>query len=213
LTTLHEAGWLRPAEGGGRRQWSLSPKILTLARFAEPAPGLRDHAPGVMEELRGQTGETIHLMMRDGGDVVLIERLDSPQVLRIVRPLGARAPLHLTANGKAILARLGMAERNAYLRGNLASWTVHSLSDPEILSRHLDDIAQLGYAVNDGELDLGVRAVGAAILNGAGRPVASLSISGPASRIGKEEVGRYGGLARDAARRITDLIAVGRSDG
>ncbi len=206
LTTLHEAGWIRPVENGPHRKWTLSAKIVALAARVDAFPHLRQVALGVMEDLRADTQETIHLMLREGNYVVLIERLDSPQALRTVRALGSRAPLHVAANGKAILAHLPEAERDRYLAGKLKAWTERTLTDRKRLGKELAKVQAHGYSVSDGELDLNVKAVAAPIAPGGCGPVASLSISCPASRLPDKLIPRYGGLVKQAARRIEVLL-------
>lgn len=202
LVTLHEAGWIRPVDHQGRRRWTLSAKVLGLARGFQPALRLREHALPVMEELRVLTRETIHLMLREGDRVVLIERLDSPQTLRTVRQLGSSTPLHAASNGKAVLAYLTEAERAAYLARPLRAFTPRTLTDPASLERDLEAIRSRGYSLGDGELDLDVRAVAAAIRLETGEPVAALSISCPAFRFPDDKIGQYGGWVSQAAARI-----------
>jgi IclR family acetate operon transcriptional repressor len=194
-------------ESGGRRRWTLTARVLTLARQVQPAPDLREHALAAMEALRTRTGETIHLTLRDGDHVVLIERLDSPQPLRTVRPLGARAHLHLGSSGKSILAAAPQAEQAAYLARDLRALTPRTLADPADLARDLEAIARRGYALNDGELDLAIRAVGAAIVLPSGEPVAALSISCPASRFPDSLIDTYGALVRAAATDVSRRLA------
>ena len=207
LVTLHQAGWIRPVDVQGRRRWTLSSKVLGLARRFQPALRLREHAMPVMEDLRTLTRETIHLMLREGDRVVLIERLDSPQTLRTVRQLGASTPLHAASNGKAVLAYLTGAERVAYLARPLQAFTPRTLTDPAALERDLETIRSRGYSLSDGELDPDVRAVAAAIRLETGEPVASLSISCPAFRFPDEKIGQYGEWVRQAAARIAAALA------
>jgi len=207
LVTLHEAGWIRPVEIDGRRRWTLSARVLTLARQLQPAPGLREVALEVMETLRARTQETIHLTLRDGDDVVLIERLDSPQPLRTVRQLGATAPMHLSSNGKAILAHLPKAEQAKYLNRHLETWTPKSLKDSRALARDLELVRKRGFALNDGELDIQIRAVAAPIYLSPGQPIAGLSISCPATRFPDSLINEYGKLVRAAAKKISSLLA------
>jgi IclR family transcriptional regulator, acetate operon repressor len=206
LTTLHEAGWIRPVEHQGRRRWTLSAKVLTLARGLQPALRLRELALPAMEELRDLTRETIHLMLRDGNRVVLIERLDSPQTLRTVRQLGATAPLHATSNGKAILAHLSAAERAAYLARPLRALTERTLTDPTALEQDLERVRERGFSLGDGELDPDVRAVAAAIRVASGEPIAALSISCPAFRFPDDRIGQYGEWVRQAAAKISRAL-------
>lgn len=203
LVALHEAGWIRPVEDGKRRRWTLSPRVLLLARRLQPVERLRGQALAVMEQLRDRTQETIHLTLRDGNLVVLIERLDSPRTLRTVRQLGDAAPLHMNSTGKSILAHLPEAEQAAYLSRRLGAPTPRTLTDPEALARDLALIRARGFAFNDGELDLEVRAVGAPIRLETGEPIAAISISCPAARLPDSLVGDYGALIRDAAAEIS----------
>ena len=160
-----------------------------------------------MRRLRERTGETIHLMAPDGREAVLIERLDSTQHLRTVRQLGTRCPLHVASNGKAVLAAMPAAEVEAYLAGTLIPWTFRSLTDPDALRIDIEAIRRRGYAISRGELDDDVRAVAAAILDAEGRPVGSLSISCPATRLPEERIPQYGPMVAETARLIgADLL-------
>jgi IclR family acetate operon transcriptional repressor len=208
LQTLHAAGWIRAldqsAEHGRQRLWTLSPKLLSLGQRAGH-PRLRDTALPIMEELRNKTRETIHLMVPQDRVVVLIERLDSPQPLRIVRPLGGRSLLHVASNGKAVLAHLSAKEQDAYLARPLKASTPNTITDSTELRAQLERVRKNGYAVSLGELDEGVRAVAAPILAPSGAPMGSISISCPAQRLPDDRVAGYGALVRSAAEKISRL--------
>jgi IclR family acetate operon transcriptional repressor len=146
-------------------------------------------------------------MVREGRHVVLIERLESLLPVRTVRQIGARAPLHVASNGKAILAALPKADREAYVSGELEPYTSQSLRQPEALRADLELTARRGFALSDGELDLEVRAVAAAILSGKERPVGAMSISCPAQRLPPERVEQFGLLVAAAARRVSERFA------
>lgn len=202
LTTLHEAGYVRPS-GDSRRRWSVTNRLLLLSRNAEAEPRLREVALPVMRWLRDETSETIHLMVPEGAEVVLIERVDSTQPVRTVRPLGAHAPLHVASNGKAILAAMSEDEREAYIRNPLVGWTKKTITDADRLRQEIAQIQKDGYAVSMGELDAEVHAVAAVILNSDGKPIATMSISCPASRLPADLVSKYGALVVKAATEIS----------
>lgn len=209
LQTLHAAGWIRSLEQssdhGRQRLWMLSPKLLSLGQRAGH-PRLRDTALPIMEELRNKTRETIHLMVPQERVVVLIERLDSPQPLRIVRPLGGRSLLHIASNGKAVLAHLNEAEQEAYLARPLKASTPNTITDSGALREELERVRKNGYAVSLGELDEGVRAVAAPILAAGRVPIGSISISCPAQRLPDDRIARYGAMVRRAAEEISRLM-------
>ncbi|MGH7748260.1 MAG: IclR family transcriptional regulator, partial [Candidatus Dormibacteria bacterium] len=118
LQTLAKAGWIEPA-GESRTAWSLSIRPLVVGGRADWPRGLRSIAIPVMEELRRQVEETIHLMVRDKNTVVLIERLDGIRPVRVFNPLGSRAQIHRTSSGKAVLAHLPADEYAAYMARRL----------------------------------------------------------------------------------------------
>ncbi|MFI7706749.1 IclR family transcriptional regulator [Nonomuraea sp. NPDC049480] len=196
LRTLHEAGWIRPA-GGAVTRWQVTSKALQVGRRAEL--GLRDVALPVMEELRQRTGETIHLMVPEGDAVVLIERLETDKPLRIVLPLGIRLPLHASANGKAVLAHLDRPI------DELPGYTGTTITDPEVLRAELAEVRARGYADNRGEWRSDIAAVASAVLGPDG-PLASLSVSTPASRMPDDLRREYGKLVTRAARTLTESL-------
>ncbi|MQA85994.1 MAG: helix-turn-helix domain-containing protein [Streptosporangiales bacterium] len=202
LRTLHAAGWIRPA-GSELTRWLLTTKALHVGWHAIGELSLREAAMPVMEQLRRQTEETIHLMVPEGNRVVLIERLETPKPVRIIIPLGGGAPIHASSNGKVILAHSPPVEVERVIAEGLPRYTDTTIVDPDELRAELAATRVRGYATNSAEWRSDIAAVAAAILNVDGHPVGSLSISTPAVRMPAEVAPQYGRLVRDAARRIT----------
>lgn len=207
LKALDNGGWIVPAGNGRRTGWTASPRLLALINAIDPAPGLREAALPHMRHLRDKTGETIHLMAPFRGEAVLIERLDSTQHLRTVRQLGTRVPLHVASNGKAVLAAMTDREVDAYLAGPLIAWTPRTLTDPDAIRADIAAVRACGYAISRGELDPDVHAVAAAIIGREGRPIGSLSISCPATRLPEERILIYGPMIAAAAGNIAHDLA------
>jgi IclR family acetate operon transcriptional repressor len=205
LRTLHAARWIRPA-GGEVTRWTLTTKALHVGRHATGELTLRDAARPIMEELRGRTGETVHLMVPEQDGVVLIERVETAKPLRIVLPLGIRLPLHASANGKAVLACLPAGVLDAMAGAGLPGYTDTTVVDPEALRAELAEVRARGYADNRGEWRADIAAVAAAVI-GADGPIASLSISTPASRMPAELRPGYGELVSDAAEALAAALA------
>lgn len=205
LRTLHTAGWIRPA-GGELTRWLLTTKALHVGWRGTGELSLREAAMPVMEQLRQRTEETIHLMVPEGNHVVLIERLDTPKVVRIVIPLGGGAPIHASANGKAILAHSPRREVERLFAEGLPRYTETTIVDPGELWVELAETRTRGYATNAAEWRSDIAAVAAAILAPDGRPVGSISISTPVNRMPADVVPEYGRLVRDAVRRIADAL-------
>ncbi|MFF3978007.1 IclR family transcriptional regulator [Streptomyces sp. NPDC001828] len=201
LLTLHEAGWIRPASGTPTR-WVVTAKALYVGRRATGELGLRDAAVPVMEELRRRCGETVHLAVPEGDRVVLIERLETSQPVRIVLPLGQDLPVHASANGKAILAASPGETLERQLASGLAEFTAHTITDPERLRVELAEVRRRGYATNGGEWRADVSAVAAAVTGVDGLPVASLSVNVPTSRMSDASCVEFGAMVVVAAERL-----------
>lgn len=206
LTTLHAARWIKPADRGGRPGWELAAKVLRVARYAGAGDALREAALPVMEELHRATGETVHLLVRDGDNVVLIERIESDHPVRTVQPMGSATPVHAASTGKAILAFLPDDEREAVLAGPLAALTEQTVTDPGRLRAQLAEIRARGWAVNAGESWAGLTAIGAPVLDAAGAPIAAVSISSPSERLPGSDWPRVADLVVDAAARISRAL-------
>ena len=137
-----------------------------------------------MTELRARTGETVQVGVLDRRHVVYVERLDSPNTLRVFTKLGRRAHAHCTSSGKVLLAFLPRAERDRLLDGwNPVARTPHSITDVDVLRRELDAVRRRGYAENRQESELGVVSIAAPIRGSGGLTIASLSLAGPSSRM------------------------------
>ena len=128
LVTLHTTGWIRPA-GGTPTRWVVTTKALHVGRHATDELGLRDAALPVMEELRRETDETVHLAVREGGRVLLVERLQTSKAVRIILPLGQDLPMHASANGKAVLAADPDDAVARYLDEGLPRYTGTTVTD------------------------------------------------------------------------------------
>lgn len=171
---------------------------LDLTRTAQPA----------LDALVERTGETAHIGVLDGSDVISVGRSESPHALRMPGAVGRRTPAHCTAIGKVLLAHLDEAALAEYLaRPALAAPTQRSLSRPDQLLRELRAVRQRGYATDDEEVYPGVRCVGAPIRDHGGAVVAAVSVAGPTTRIPREQ------FARLAAEVLRAAVEISRSLG
>ncbi|MCW8378728.1 IclR family transcriptional regulator [Streptomyces justiciae] len=203
LAAFAESGWIEQEAVTGR--WQVGVRAFVVGSAVTSRGGLRPTALPTMRDLCAEVGETVHLMVPADRTVVLIERIDSPRPVRAVLPLGARGPLHATSNGKAVLAALPPGELDAYIEAGLDAVTSHTLTDPDRLRAEIDRTRTAGYAICREEAEEGVVSVAAAIRQSHGRPIASLSISGPKSRMTSELLTSYGEKVHLAA----EAIAVG----
>lgn len=171
----------RPQAGAYR----LGMRLLELGNLVKERLDVRDAALGPMRDLHKLTHQPVNLSMRQGDEIVYIERTYSERSgMQVVRAVGGRAPLHLTSVGKLFLAHDDALRVRAYAtRTGLAGHTRNSITDYVQLERELARVNQCGTARDNEELELGVRCMAASILDDQGRLVAGLSISAPADRL------------------------------
>ena len=171
----------RPEAGSYR----LGMRLLELGNLVKARLDVRDAAIGPMRELHKLTHQPVNLSVRQGDEIVYIERTYSERSgMQVVRAIGGRAPLHLTSVGKLFLAHDDPQRVRAYAtRTGLAGHTRNSITNIATLERELSKVLQHGTARDDEELELGVRCMAAGILDDQGKLVAGLSISAPADRL------------------------------
>jgi IclR family KDG regulon transcriptional repressor len=180
LQTLSIATFLQHNASDDR--YELGDRFRALARTDNSLHRLREVALPVMRELGREFNETINLGIETNGEMVYIEVVESTRALRVQARIGSREPLHTTALGKALLAYMGEAERDAILGDALSAKTYRSLRDSKVLRRQLNEVRSSGYAIETGENEDGALCIGVPILDDLSRPVAALSLSAPERR-------------------------------
>jgi len=198
---LVEIGFLRK---NSDKTYSLGFRLLELGSIVLSTLEIRKVAMEEIEKLQNLTGESVHLGILDGTEVVSIEALESSHSLRTRVYIGKRASLYCTAVGKALLAFLPKEQREEIIEKlDLKPHTKNTITNKDKLLIELEETRQRGYAVDNMEDEDGVKCVGAPILNSKGVAIASISISGPSMRITDEKIEGYSEIVKEAARNIS----------
>src|SRR5687768_12355664 len=171
----------RPEAGSYR----LGMRLLELGNLVKARLNVRDAALAPMRELHKQIQQPVNLSVRQGDEIIYVERAYSERSgMQVVRAIGGRAPLHLTSTGKLFLAADDAQRVRAYAtRTGLAGHTRNSITQLPVLERELAKARQYGMARDNEELELGVRCMAAGVYDDQNRLVAGLSISAPADRL------------------------------
>ncbi len=171
----------RPEAGSYR----LGMRLLELGNLVKARLDVRDAALAPMRELHRITHQPVNLSLRQGDEIIYIERAYSERSgMQVVRAIGGRAPLHLTSVGKLFLAQDDAPRVRAYAtRTGLAGHTRNSITNVAALERELARVQRDGTARDNEELELGVRCMAAGIVDDQGKLIAGLSISAPADRL------------------------------
>ncbi len=165
--------------------YRLGMRLLELGNLVKARLSVREAAIEPMRELHRRTGQTVNLSVRQGDEIVYVERSYSERSgMQVVRAIGGRAMLHLTSSGKLFLAFDDARIVRSYAtRTGLAGHTRNSITDPARLDRELAQVRTRGFARDNEELEPGVRCIAAAIRDDTGAIVAGLSLSAPSERM------------------------------
>lgn len=171
----------RPVAGSYR----LGMRLLELGNLVKARLSVRDAALTPMRELHRLIQQPVNLSMRQGDEIIYVERAYSERSgMQVVRAIGGRAPLHLTSVGKLFLAFDDPQRLRTYAtRTGLPGQTKNSITQLAVLERELSKARQYGIARDNEELELGVRCMAAGIYDDQSKLVAGLSISAPADRL------------------------------
>lgn len=196
---LAELDLIRSVGADGRL--GLGPALIRWGMAALDGLDLRRVARPHLARLVALTAETVHLGILDGTTVTYLDRVESPQPVRMASRMGGTMPTHSTALGKAMLAA-GLADViDGHLTKVLDARTPHTITDRAAFLRDLSQCRTRGYAVDLEENELGVVCVAAAIRDHAASVVAAISLSVPKFRL--QSIDSLASCVRQAAREVS----------
>ena len=205
LATLEQAGYVQQGPGG---EWLVGVRAFRVGSAFLDHRNLVVEAYPHLKRLMEQSGETTNLAVIDDGEAVFVEQVQCRELMRMSTKLGARAPLHASGVGKAMLAAMPDDAASAALaKRGLIQHTVRTVTSRERLAQELATTRERGYAIDDEEHADGLRCVAAPIWDENGEAWAAISLAGPTSRITPARVDGLGELVRRIANDIT--IALG----
>lgn len=200
LSSLIAVGFVQRDHAG---HYMIGHAIRKMGESVRGGVDIRDEAREFMQQLRDATGETINLTVREGDEVIYIERATPNRMMRVEQVIGSRAPLHVTAVGKLMLGELGEPFMRAYSeRNGLKAYTAHTLNNLSDLRQAVHRSLQQGFAYDDEEAELGVGCIGVLIYDKQGEVVAGLSVSAPIERRREE----WASLLKQAAIKISERL-------
>lgn len=211
LSTIHRLVRTLVARGYVRqlpsRRYALGPRLIHLGESSSRALGT--WAKPHLSRLVDAIGETANLAMLDGDRVVYAAQVPSRHAMRMFTEVGRRVHLHCTGVGKVLLAQLpAETARTLVVGAGMPGRTTRTVTDPDELMTQLPGIAAQGYALDDGEQEIGVRCVAVPVPGGPSST--AISVSGPAARVSMEAVPRIVPLLQAAAAALSDEL---REDG
>lgn len=203
LQTLAHARYVMKDEVTG--SYSTTMKLFELGGKQLARFDVRRFAPPYMRSLAELTGETVHLSILEGIDVVYIDKIDSAQPIRSYTTIGGRAPAYAVATGKAMLAHQpdGYIDRYA---DRLQRYTPATITALPVLKEELATVRRLGYAVNHGEWRDTVGGLAVAVFNSLDQVVAGLGISGPLERLNTARIRQFAPQVKACAAQLSAAL-------
>jgi len=185
--------------------YRLGLKNLQMGQTFVKQSGLLRHARPILESLTGRCEETSYVAILKDFRIVYLDAIESDLPVRVVSRVGKTLPFYCTAVGKVLVADMSEKNMREYIKNvELKRYTSNTISDPDELTDHLSKIPGLGYAVDDEELDIGVKCVGAPIRDYTKRVVGAVSVSAPSMRFTAERMNKVLiPLVKEAAEELS----------
>ena len=203
LSTLMHRGYVEQDENN---KYKLGLKLMEIGNKVQHFADLRAVARPYLEELVDRCNETANLSILDNTEVVYIDQVESNNliIVKMFAQVGNRGPVHCTASGKVLVAFLPQEKIEEILdKISLDKYTDKTISDARFLEKELGEIRKAGYALDLGEREEHVRCVAAPVFNHEGRVLASLSVSGPSTRINDQYLTELKEIVKDVAHKIS----------
>jgi IclR family pca regulon transcriptional regulator len=179
VLTMEQLGYVR--EEGGR--YALTPRVLELGYAFLSSLGMPDLALPYLERLAETVQESTSVAVLDDTDIVYVARVPANRVLTISVGLGTRFPAVQTSLGRVMIAHRTDEEiEDLWNRSGRPMTTENTVANLSELKSRLAEVREQGWALNDQELETGVRSLAAPIRNGAGKVVAGVNVTAHASR-------------------------------
>lgn len=207
LVTMASEGWVyqNPSDS----KYYLGLQLLKLSQAVPERFAFRKIARQIMDNLVAEADETATLTVLDSnfGYGMCIELVECSHSVRLVSQIGREVPLHAGASGLIMAAHMPSDKIEQLLLSELKCYTPHTITNPLLLRMELDKIKTQGYALTEGQVDYGLVAIAAPILNARGELIAGLNISGPNYRFESIEKKRHLiSLVQKYAQLISEAI-------
>jgi DNA-binding IclR family transcriptional regulator len=162
--------------------WRIGPGVAALTAAVSPERSLISVARPVLTDLVAELGEDAGLGLPDGNEILYVDQVESDNPVQVRDWTGTRAPMHAVPSGLVLLAEWPQEALDAYLRGELAALTRHTVTEPAALRARLAEVREAGFAWGLEEYAEGIDSVAAPVRDARGKAIAAIHVHGPAYR-------------------------------
>ena len=205
LATLEYRGYI--SQNSHNEKYTTGIKLFELGSQVIGDLDLRETVKPYLENLMDLTGETVHLGILDDGEVIYIEKVESPKTIRMYSKVGKRIYAHSTSLGKVLLAYSGEEKVDEIIsEKGLPRQASNTITDPDNFKIHLRKVREQGYAVDDEENEEGIRCIAGPIFDHTGNITAAFSISGPALRITRAKIDEFSSMVKEYSGKMSRAL-------
>ena len=188
-------------------KYRLGIKLFRLGHQAVSHLNLREISRPFLTRIMTDTKETVHLAVLDDNQVLYLDKVEGPHALRMPSRVGRCIPTYCTSLGKAMLSCLDDQDvKNIFREQVLKPYTPNTVKTPGHLLTELRMIRKRGYAVDNEEIEIGLRCVGAPIRDYSGTMVGAISVAAPAARLAGQKIYAVGRLVVSTAEEISEKL-------
>lgn len=208
VNTLLKAGYLE--QNPENKRYRLGLRLFELGSIVQSRMDVREIARPYLEALSQKFHMTVHMGIYRDWEMVYIDKVDSPNTRIVYSQVGKRAPMYCTGIGKAVLANMSPADVRYILDSRpLEPLTVHTLTKPEEILEELERVRTNGYAVDNEEVELGLRCVAVPVYDYRKKPVAAVSISCAAAYLNEAKILEAATALGETAKEISKRLGSG----
>jgi len=185
--------------------YALGLRLLKFASQAWSTNQFRKIAEPHLNRLHAATGETVHLGVLNGADVIYLDKVESRQAVRMHSQIGNASPAYCTGVGKAAMSAMPDDKLAGLIAGiEFKRFTQATLPDGGALLAEIEEIRRTGTAFDREEHEIGIRCIAAPIYSADRNFVAGVSVTGPAYRVDEEKLSNWAGDVTQTAQAIMD---------
>lgn len=202
VSTMEMKGYIQKNKETGK--YKLGLKLFELGNLVGERIDIQKQAVPFLRKLVEKFSETVHLVILDRDEALYIEKVEGTMNVRIPSQVGKRNPLHCTGVGKVLMAHLDEESVERIIREKgLRRFTNNTICDPQLLKKELSKVKEQGYALDNEEIEPGLRCIAAPVKNHLQKVVAAISMAAPASRLSDENLHIYIREVIEAAKGIS----------
>ncbi|MDR6104371.1 IclR family acetate operon transcriptional repressor [Agrobacterium larrymoorei] len=206
LSHLVEEGLL---EQNSDQSYSAGIRLLKFAAKAWSGSDLRTVAAPHLRDLHEKTGESVHLGVVRGSEIIYLDKIDGKHAVRMYSQIGRTSPLYCTGVGKAALSLFAQDELLKTIKAlSLTSFTPNTMTSEVALLENIQTIRERGYGFDLEEHEQGIQCIAVPIETNRPGLYAAISVTGPAYRLTRERLEGWAPLVKDIARRISNDAAL-----